>query len=438
MINKSPSFNLKAVLMETGLAADTLRAWERRYGLPTPNRSMGGHRLYSQYDIETIKWLMARQAEGLSISLAVDLWNKRLASGLDPLTGNDSNISSSLIGDPALHGSDRTMDRIRTEWITACLNFNETNAEQAIHQAFSMYPVETVCMEVIQKGMSKIGELWYSNRASIQQEHFASGLAMRRLDALWSASPAPTRKHTLLVGCPSGEWHTFTPLMLSLFLRRRGFNVIYLGANVPHERFEETISKVRADLVILVAQSLLTAATLQTAAFALSGMNYPVAFGGRIFVERNTLIDRIPGVYLGDTIDGSLAQMEKILKNRIQNKKPKSNSMEYTAALQAFTARRLHIETTAWELMEPLPIDPGHLGVGISHLGDAITAALQLGDMEHVSNELEWLKVVLESHKRPPNELALFLAKYSLAIDRHIQGTGSPIKDWLRPLPQNP
>ncbi|MBK8782184.1 MAG: MerR family transcriptional regulator [Anaerolineales bacterium] len=90
MFSKSPAFNLKAVLLETGLAADTLRAWERRYGLPTPNRSAGGHRLYSQYDIETIKWLIARQAEGLSISRAVEMWNEHIASGLDPLAGYTS------------------------------------------------------------------------------------------------------------------------------------------------------------------------------------------------------------------------------------------------------------------------------------------------------------------------------------------------------------
>ena len=64
------------MLKETGIAADTLRAWERRYGLPKPERTSGGHRLYSQYDIQTIKWLMARQAEGLSISRAVEAWNE--------------------------------------------------------------------------------------------------------------------------------------------------------------------------------------------------------------------------------------------------------------------------------------------------------------------------------------------------------------------------
>ena len=85
MPSTTPAYNLKVVLKETGLAADTLRAWERRYGLPVPERSAGGHRMYSQRDIETIKWLMARQEEGLSISRAVDLWNEHNASGADPL-----------------------------------------------------------------------------------------------------------------------------------------------------------------------------------------------------------------------------------------------------------------------------------------------------------------------------------------------------------------
>ena len=65
-----------------------------------------------------------------------------------------------------------------------------------------MFPVEAVCVEVLQKGMAEIGSHWYENGASVQQEHFASGLAMRRLDALLSASPAPTRNQTILVGCP--------------------------------------------------------------------------------------------------------------------------------------------------------------------------------------------------------------------------------------------
>src|SRR5512134_3649739 len=99
MVSITPAYNLKAVLKETGIAADTLRAWERRYGLPMPQRSAGGHRLYSQRDIETIKWLMKRQADGLSISRAVDLWNEQIGSGTDPLAGLGPStfISSSVM-----------------------------------------------------------------------------------------------------------------------------------------------------------------------------------------------------------------------------------------------------------------------------------------------------------------------------------------------------
>src|SRR5512145_944070 len=83
--NQNPIYNLKAVVQETGLKADTLRAWERRYGLPQPERSGGGHRLYSQRDMEIIKWLIDRQEEGMSISRAVDLWRSLEEEGRDPL-----------------------------------------------------------------------------------------------------------------------------------------------------------------------------------------------------------------------------------------------------------------------------------------------------------------------------------------------------------------
>ena len=85
MLNDKPAYNLKVVLKVTGIKADVLRAWERRYGLPMPQRSPGGHRQYSQRDIATIKWLIARQNEGLSISNAVEQWKEIESNGKDPL-----------------------------------------------------------------------------------------------------------------------------------------------------------------------------------------------------------------------------------------------------------------------------------------------------------------------------------------------------------------
>src|ERR1044071_7241817 len=157
MVSTTPAFNLKVVLKETGLTADALRAWERRYGLPVPQRTAGGHRLYSQRDIETIKWLMRRQTEGLSISRAVEMWKEQLASGADPLGGSATSTFTPASTTPAQYASDTTLDSLRAQWIEACLSFSESSAEQTLNQAFSIFPVEAVCTQVLQKGMSEIG-----------------------------------------------------------------------------------------------------------------------------------------------------------------------------------------------------------------------------------------------------------------------------------------
>ena len=85
MGNETPTFNLKAVVQETGLKPDTLRAWERRYGMPEPERTSGGHRIYSQEDINILKWLLERQDEGMSISRAVDMLRRLRAEGKTPV-----------------------------------------------------------------------------------------------------------------------------------------------------------------------------------------------------------------------------------------------------------------------------------------------------------------------------------------------------------------
>ena len=432
MVSTTPAFNLKVVLKETGLAADTLRAWERRYGLPVPQRTPGGHRLYSQRDIETIKWLMKRQAEGLSISRAVDMWNEQLASGSDPLADLMESLLASASPVLAQYRTpDTTLDALRAQWVEACMAFSEATSEQTLNQAFSMFPVEAVCLDVLQKGLSEIGERWHENRASVQQEHFASGLAMRRLDALLIATPAPTRHQILLVGCPPDEWHVFTPLLLALLLRRRGFPLIYLGANVPASRFADTVKNVKADLVILIAQQLVTAITLQKTAISLSKQKIPVAFGGRIFNLHPDMPSSVSGYFLGSEINAALDEIEIILRSKAIHHQPKAASQEYSAASQVFDSKRTQIELSLQKKLESFSNLPDDLKTGIQFLGDNISAALQLGNMNYVSAEVDWLKTLLQAYETPPQQLTQFMKSYAHAVEQTINGQGKPILDWF-------
>src|SRR5947209_20249615 len=68
-----PLFNTKAVAQQTGIAAPTLRAWERRYTILSPRRSQNDYRLYSERDIALLRWLKERVDAGMSISQAIAL-----------------------------------------------------------------------------------------------------------------------------------------------------------------------------------------------------------------------------------------------------------------------------------------------------------------------------------------------------------------------------
>ncbi|MCB0185216.1 MAG: cobalamin-dependent protein, partial [Caldilineaceae bacterium] len=309
------------MVQETSLKPDTLRAWERRYGLPAPQRTESGHRLYSQNDVDLLKWLMARQNDGMSISRAVELWRRLEAESRDPLQalpmtqGSTATTQSVAIGSmTASSGSytpDDAISRLRDEWITCCLHFDEQCADRIVTQSFALFPVETVCKEVLQKGLAVIGEQWYLGDITVQQEHFASALALRRIEALLTATPPPTRPGRILIGCPPDEVHTFAPLILTLLLRRRGWNVIFLGANVPIQDFIFTVQTTRPQFVILTAQLLYTAAGVREMGELIRAINVPMGYGGLIFAQLPELHQHIAGHYLGDTFESAIEQAEK-------------------------------------------------------------------------------------------------------------------------------
>src|ERR687893_2107831 len=66
-------FNIAALSRRTGVAADTLRKWEQRYGVLRPERTRGGQRRYTDLDVDRVEWLLARLGEGYRIGEAAAL-----------------------------------------------------------------------------------------------------------------------------------------------------------------------------------------------------------------------------------------------------------------------------------------------------------------------------------------------------------------------------
>lgn len=76
-----PIYSISAVERMVGVPAATLRNWEERYGLIQPQRSAGGHRLYTRDQVEQLRFLAAQLEKGLQPAEAHRLLGERLAQG---------------------------------------------------------------------------------------------------------------------------------------------------------------------------------------------------------------------------------------------------------------------------------------------------------------------------------------------------------------------
>ncbi len=425
-LDTTPTFNLKVVLKETGIRPDTLRAWERRYGLPKPHRSPGGHRLYSQRDIEMIKWLMARQEEGLSIARAVDLLRAQIAQGNDPLEQVEAALP------PRTFTTLGTLESIRQDWIEAALAFDEKRAEALLNQAFALYPLETVVTEILQYAMIQLGEEWYQNDISVQQEHFASSLVQRRLNTLIAACPPPTRSEVILIGNPPHEQHLLPILMLNLFLRRRGFAVVDLGANVPVVKFDETVLRIKPHLVILSVQRLNTVAFMLEVILSLHPLKVQLAYGGRIFNLLPNLIELIPAHFLGKNLQEAVHNVEQIVSQHPPLPAPSQQLMTYRQTAELFRRRRSQIEAWLTKELSGLPFSQEYLSTALEDFGDVVHSALAVGNLDAIQPELEWLQGLLHQHRLSTGNLRYFLLGYSQALQAIASAELLPLAEWLQ------
>jgi DNA-binding transcriptional MerR regulator len=425
-----PLYNLGAVVRQTGLKPDTVRAWERRYNLPTPQRSPGGHRLYSQRDVDTLHWLVARQGEGLSISRAVELWHQIEAQGRDPLEAPAPTARPPFPA-PGPGSGGETLDKLREEWSASCLAFDEGQAEQTLAQAFALYPPETVVTELLQKAVSDVGRGWYEGSVTVQQEHFCSALAVRRLEALVMASPPPTRPGRILAACPPQEFHVFGLLVLTFLLRRRGWEVVYLGANVPADQLEATLTAANPHLVVLAAQQLQSAAALLDLALLLQRSDTPLAYGGLIFNLLPVLRDHIPGHFLGERLDLAPQTVESLLMAPRPLPQVVAATEPYNLARDHFRQQESLIQAQLVQAHAPMGISPQHLALAHRELARNISAALTLGDMDFVGTDLDWLKGLLGHHGQPTGLLRDYLITYRQVARENLDERGEPIVNWL-------
>ena len=177
--------------------------------------------------------------------------------------------------------------------------------------------VPDLYLGVIQPAQFRIGDLWQENRLMVAQEHVATAISQLVLALAYPALPcAPSNGKRVLVACAEDELHDLGARMAADFFEMAGFDVRYLGANLPTDSL---VGMVREDPPDLVALSVTMAFHLDAARAAVrrlragAGDRIHVALGGQAFTWAADLPAQLGADVYGGSIVDALASARCVL-----------------------------------------------------------------------------------------------------------------------------
>ncbi|WP_108671096.1 MerR family transcriptional regulator [Peribacillus acanthi] len=229
-------YNIKAVSKMLGIQPGTLRAWERRYQFIAPVRNESGHRLYTDEHVRILRWLIDKTNQGFTISQAVSLLERQEVL-------SETFIQDEMNGDQSKN--------LCSDLLDALLKFEENKAHELINQAFAMFTIEKVVIEILGSILVQIGDLWENGKITTAHEHFASSLLRSRIGFIMHTLPQNSYLPKAIAVCAPNESHEFGILIFTLFLRRKGFEVIYLGGSLETKDLITVIDTVKPKFLFM-------------------------------------------------------------------------------------------------------------------------------------------------------------------------------------------
>ncbi len=306
----NPRYTIKAVSSQTGVRPVTLRAWERRYDLLSPHRSDNRYRLYSDRDVAILRWVKNRVDGGVTISSAVNELRTFQNSGVWPEAV------------PALQPQTVRPQANPPEYYsrllyTALTRHDESTAGDILREAHTLFDLTTICLDVITPCLIGIGEAWHRGEVRITTEHMATMFLRGKLMSLLQAYPTRRSAAYIIVGCAPSEQHEIGSLILSVLLRRDGYRVEYLGPDVPLDDLVEYARYEHPAMIVLSVTMERNTVEMVSVQEKLSTIR-PAAplfgFGGQVFIRHPELRARIPGIFLGPTLNDALRLVHQLVK----------------------------------------------------------------------------------------------------------------------------
>ncbi len=151
MMKSKDYVNIQEVCQQTGVAAVTLRAWERRYGLIKPERTPKGHRLYSDENIEEIRQILWWLDRGVAISKVAAL-----------LAADEKTMQTDL--------NEVTWDQEQRDLLSALINLKQTSLDPLLDKLNKSMPFINLCQKIYQPLLVQLMMRWQNKPLGYELE----------------------------------------------------------------------------------------------------------------------------------------------------------------------------------------------------------------------------------------------------------------------------
>ncbi len=232
----SAFLSLTQVVAATGLGADVLRAWERRYGFPVPLRDARGHRLYPADQVERLELVRRLLDSGQRPGLVMPLQLAQLQARAARVPVSDA---------PAIGYSvdvEEALCLVIGDRLDALADLLQRQLARLGGQRFVIgmaAPLTTA-----------VGEAWRDNRIPVFREH-AFTHVMHRVLGMAARGLGPAEGPRFVLTTAPGEAHGLGPAMVEAILALEGCHCVPLGLETPSAEIAAAAAAHRADVVAL-------------------------------------------------------------------------------------------------------------------------------------------------------------------------------------------
>lgn len=213
-------YSIKDLERYSGIKAHTLRIWEQRYELLSPNRSQTNIRKYNDSDLRHLLNVSFLYNQGIKISHIAKLAPSEIENKVSELSKN--NFATEIQVD---------------NFVAAMLTFDEEKFESTFQHCSTEIGFNPTMTKVVYPFLQRIGMMWQTGIVSPGEEHFIINLVRQKLIAAieLASKQKPTKTEKCLLYLPENEFHEMGLLYYNYLLRSLGYPTIYLGQSVPYK-----------------------------------------------------------------------------------------------------------------------------------------------------------------------------------------------------------